>query len=105
MRNWRAAESACREAGRRRRRRSPRDGISNCSEIDVLGGARSDVSSDGAGDDLDKKVDKHARHDTKLPQSGVQFQHCRRRRTIAAPPNLRWLGHEGHAAPAKEMEK
>src|SRR3984885_13862662 len=82
-----------------------RDGISNCAEIDVLGGTSSYVSSDGASDDLNNEVDKHARHDANLPRSGVQFQHCRRRRTIAARPNLRWLSHEGHAALAKEMEK
>jgi hypothetical protein len=68
---------------------SARDGISKRTEIDILGDAGRNVSTDGAADDLDDQIDEHSRHNVTLPRSGVQFQRYARRRTIAARYNLR----------------
>src|ERR1700733_13804861 len=50
-----------------------RDGISKRAEIDILGGAGRNVSTDGAANDLDDQIDEHSRHNVTLPRSGVQF--------------------------------
>jgi len=35
-----------------------RDGISDCTEIDILGRSRGNISADGAADELDDQIDE-----------------------------------------------
>jgi hypothetical protein len=44
-----------------------RDGIPDCTEIDILGGAPGNISADGPADDLDDQIDEQSRHGATLP--------------------------------------
>jgi len=80
-----------------------RDGVSEGSEIDILGHAGGDIAAYGATDNLDDQIDEQSRHDALLPDPGVNFRDiCTapdHRRTI----QLKRLKARGHAACAKVL--
>jgi hypothetical protein len=80
-------------------------GISKRTEIDILGGAGGNISTDGAADDLDDQIDEHCRHNVTLPRSGVQLSASSTTPDHRRALQLRSLSRKGHAAPAKDSNK